>query len=171
MANNGKYLALTAGVITEENAINSSAGAGDAGKIPKLDGAGTLPISMLPAGVGAEVLTVTTSEAMSAGDFVNLWNSTGLKARKADATTAGKEAHGFVISAFGSAASATVYLPSQVNTGVTGKTVGAKQWLSTTPGQSTETAPSATGNVSQQLGVAYSATGILFQPLLAITVA
>lgn len=171
MANDGKFLNLSSGTTTQESAINVSTGAPDAGKIPKLDASGTLPLSMLPAGVGAEVLTVTTSEALAAGDFVNLWNSTGLKARKADAITAGKEAHGFVIAAFGSATSATVYLPSQVNTGVTGKTVGAKQFLGTTAGQSTETAPSATGNVVQQLGVAYSATGILFQPLAAITVA
>lgn len=171
MANNGKFLALTSGTITEETAINASAGAGDAGKIPKLDAAGLLPVSMLPVGVGAEVVTATTSEALAAGDFVNLWNSTGLKARKADATAAGKEAHGFVTGAVSSGQPATVYLPSQTNTAVSGKTVGAKQFLSTTPGLSTETPPAATGNVSQQLGVAYAATGVLFQPQLAITVA
>lgn len=171
MANNGKYLALTGGVITEENAINVSAGAADANKIPKLDAAGALPISMLPAGVGAETITATTSEALAAGDFVNLWNSTGLKARKADATVAGKEAHGFVLSAVASGAAATVYLPSQTNTSASGRTIGSRQFLSTTPGLAQETAPAATGNVVQQLGVAYSATGVLFNPTQPITVA
>jgi len=171
MANNGKYLALTAGVITEETAVQTSAGAGDAGKIARLDAAGTLPVSMLPAGVGPETITITTSEALAAGDLVNIWNSTGAKVRKADATVAGKEAHGFVLAAFSSAVAATVYLPSQTNTSVTGKTVGAKQFLSTTPGLSTETAPTATGNVSQQIGIAHAATAIVFHPLSAITVA
>lgn len=171
MANNGKYLALTAGTITEENAINTSAGAGDAGKIPKLDSAGTLPISMLPTGTGPDVITVTASEALAAGDYVNLWNSTGLKVRKADATAVGKDAHGFVLAAVLSSASATVYFPSQNNTSTSGRTVGAKQFLSTTPGISQETAPAATGNIVQAIGVAYAATGVIFQPLSAITVA
>ena len=48
-------------------------------------------------GGGADTGTVTTSEALAAGDLVNIWNSSGAKARKADATTAGKEAHGFVL--------------------------------------------------------------------------
>jgi hypothetical protein len=171
MSNNGKYLGITAGVIQEENAVNVSAGAADAGKIPKLDSAGLLPVSMLPTGVGAEVVTATASENLAAGDYVNLWNSTGLKVRKADATTVGKEAHGFVLAAVLSAAQATVYMPSQQNSSASGRTVGAKQFLSTTPGTSQETAPSGSGNVVQQLGVATSATNVLFQPQLPITLA
>ena len=171
MANNGKYLAITSGVVTEENAINTSAGAGDAGKIPKLDASGTLPVTMLPAGVGPETVVLTTSEALSAGDFVNIHISTGVKVRKADATVAGKEAHGFVIAAFGAAVAATVYHPSQTNTAVSGKTPGAKQYLSTTPGATTETAPSASGNIVQSVGMATSATAIIFDPYMPITLA
>lgn len=171
MANNGKFLALTAGVITEETAINSSAGAGDASKVIKTDSSGLLPVSMLPTGVGAEVVVATASEALAAGDFVNLWNSTGLKARKADATVAGKEAVGFVLAAVLNGASATVYLSSQQNSQVSGKTVGARQWLSTTPGLATETAPSASGNIVQQLGFATAAANVLFNPQQPITVA
>jgi hypothetical protein len=171
VANNGKYLALTAGVITEETAINTSAGAGDASKVIRTDSAGLLPVSMLPSGVGAEVVVATASEALAAGDFVNLWNSTGLKVRKADATVAGKEAVGFVLAAVLNAASATVFLSSQQNSSVSGKTVGARQWLSTTPGLSTETAPSASGNIVQQLGFATAAANVLFNPQQPITVA
>lgn len=170
MANNGKYLALTLGVPTEETAIATSAGAGDAAKIPKLDGSGRFDVSMMPVGTDVAAITVTTSESVAAGDWVNLWNSTGLKARKADATAAGKEAHGFVLAAFGSAASATVYLDG-VNTGVTGRTVGARQFLHTTAGGSTETAPTTTGNVDQVVGIAYSATAIAFRPSVPILVA
>lgn len=170
MANNGKYLALTSGVPTEETAIATSAGAGDANKIAKLDSSGRFDASMMPVGTDISVLTVTTSEAVSAGDWINLWNSTGLKARKADATTAGKEAHGFVLAGFGSGASATVYLDG-VNTAVTGRTVGARQFLHTTAGGSTETAPSSTGNVDQVVGVASATTAVVFNPSVPILVA
>ena len=172
MANNGKYLALTAGVITEETGINVSAGAADAGKLARLDSAGTLPLTMLPAGVGVEVIAVTTSEALAAGDYVNLWNSTGLKARKADATAAGKEAIGFVLASALISATAQVYLLGTQNTSAVGRTVGARQWLSAaSPGTSTETAPTATGNIVQQLGFATSATNVIFNPSQPITVA
>lgn len=170
MANTGKFLGLNAGVIQEELALQVSTGATDAGKIIRTDGAGLLPVSMLPVGVGAETITVTTSEAITAGALVNIWNSTGLKARNADNTTAGKEAVGFVLAGFASGAVATVYLPSQTNTSATGRTIGAKQFLGAA-GAMVETPPTASGAVVQQVGFAYAATGVLFQPLQAITLA
>ena len=171
MANTGKYLSLTAGVIQEELALQVSAGAGDAGKIIRLDSAGLLPVTMLPSGVGAEAISVVTSEIIAAGAYVNLWNSTGLKARNADASVAGKDAVGFCLVGGAAAATVTVYLASQANNATSGRTVGARQFLSTTPGASQETAPAATGNVVQQLGFAVSATNVLFNPLAPITVA
>jgi hypothetical protein len=171
MANDGKFLNLTGGVPTQETAINTSAGAGDANKIVKLDAAGRFDPSMMPVGTDIDVLTVTTSEALSAGDFVNLHSSTGLKVRKADATSAGKEAHGFVLASAASGAAATVYLAG-TNTAVTGRTVGARQFLHTTAGAPLETTgPSATGNVSQVIGVATSTTSIKFNPSVPILVA
>ena len=112
-------------------------------------------------GGGADTGTVTTSEALAAGDLVNIWNSSGAKARKADATTAGKEAHGFVLAAFGSGVPATVYFEG-TNTAVTGLTPGP-QFLNTTAGAASSTAPSGSGNVVQRVGVAVSATAFNFQ--------
>lgn len=143
------------------NAKNASAGAADAGKIPQLDGAGRLSATMMPVGFGDDTTTLTTTEALAAGDFVNVWNSTGAKVRKADATTAGKEAHGFVLAAAASGASATVYFEG-TNTAVTGATPGLV-FLATTAGGATSTAPSAAGNVVQRIGFAISATAINFQ--------
>ena len=163
MANNGKYVALTGGVLTEESAVNTSAGAGDASKLAKLDAAGRFDVTMMPVGTDIAATTITTSEALSAGDFVNIWNSTGVKARKADATVAGKEAHGYVLAAYGTPVAATVYFDG-INTGLSGLTVGARQFLSTTAGGRTETAPSTAGNVDQILGVAISATAAIFRP-------
>lgn len=190
MAGN-KYIKNNAGTLTEEVSVNSSAGAGDAnkivalntsgildstivnsktssvgagdaGKIVALDGSGKIDSTMMPVGIGADTVAITASENLSAGDFVNVWNDAGTpKVRKADATVAGKEAHGFVLGAVISGGQATVYFEG-TNTGVTGQTAG-RVFLSTTAGLATATAPSASGNVVQVIGVATSATSINFE--------
>lgn len=160
----GKLAALNgSGVLAASivNSVTSSAGAGDSGKLAALDGSGKLDATMMPTGVGADVATITASENLAAGDFVNIWDSTGAKARKADATTAGKEAHGFVLSAVTSGNPASVYFEGS-NTGVSGMTPGLV-YLSTTAGVATSTAPSGSGNVVQRIGVATSATAINFE--------
>lgn len=151
------------------NAVNTSAGAGDAAKIPKLDAAGRLDTTMMPVGIGADSASITTSEALAAGDFVNIWNSSGAKARKADATVAGKEAHGFVLAGAGAGAQATVYFEG-TNTGVTGQTPGVA-YLGTTAGQAVNAAPTGSGNVVQRLGFAISATAINFNSQPPVTLA
>jgi len=161
----GKIPALNAsGVLAASivNSVGTSAGAGDSGKLPSLDGSGRLDNSFMPVGIGADTAAIATSETLAAGDFVNIWDSTGAKVRKADATTAGKEAHGFVLSAFTHPTTATVYFEG-TNTAVSGKTPGV-QFLQTTAGTSGSTAPSSSGNVVQKLGVATSATTINFEP-------
>jgi hypothetical protein len=156
----GKLPALNASGILDDTIINATV-TSSANKIPKLDGSGKLDVTLMPVGIGADTTVITTSEALAAGDFVNVWNSTGAKARKADATTAGKHAMGFVLTAFGSGAAATVYFEG-TNTQVTGQTPG-DVYLATTAGTATTTAPSGTGNVVQAIGVATSATSINFQ--------
>lgn len=162
MADKYLYIDTANGNFTEREATVTSAGAGDAGKIIALDSNGLIDDSMMPVGIGADTQIITTSEALAAGDLVNIHNSTGAKARKADATTAGKHAHGFVLSSFGSAAAATVYFEGTI-TGLTGLTPG-DQFLATTPGTSDETPPNASGNVIQKVGVATSATTLNFEP-------
>lgn len=164
-----KYLYNNAGTTTEKAAVQTSAGAGDAGKIPALDSAGRLDNSVMPTGIGADTQVITASEALAAGDLVNIWNSTGAKVRKADATVAGKDAHGFVLSAVSSSAAATVYFEG-TNTGVTGLTPGV-QYLSTTAGTATATAPSSSGNVVQRVGFATAATALNFQSQTPIVLA
>ena len=143
-----------AGVVT-------SAGAGNDGDIPALDAAGRLDTSVMPVGIGADTASVLASDNLAAGDLVNLWNNAGVvNARKADATTTGKQADGFVT------AVATIGNPAVVffdgtNALVTGLTVG-KQWLSTVAGKSTATRPVASGNVQQPVGYATSATSLTF---------
>lgn len=157
-----KYLYSNGGTLTEREAKTSSAGAGDSGKIPALDGSGRLDNSMMPVGIGADTAVVEASENLAAGDFVNIHNSTGARVRKADASAAGKEAHGFVLAAVTSGQNATVYFEG-TNTQVSGATPGPV-FLDTTAGASTSTAPSTAGQVVQRLGVAVSATAINFEP-------
>lgn len=151
------------------NAKDTSAGAGDAGKVVQLDTAGRIDSSMMPVGIGADTATINASEALAAGDFVNVWNNSGAKVRKADATVAGKEAHGFVLSAVSNGSPATVYFEG-TNTSVTGQTPGPV-FLSTTAGQAASAAPSASGNVVQRIGFATSATAVNFQSQLPVVLA
>lgn len=157
--------ALNASGVLDATIVNSkttSEGAGDSGKLPALDAAGRLDTSFMPTGIGADTSSIVSSENLAAGDLVNIWNNTGTaNVRKADATVAGKEAHGFVLSAVTSPAAATVYFEGS-NTGVTGLTPGP-QFLATTAGLCTVTAPAASGNVVQRVGFATSATNVNFQ--------
>jgi hypothetical protein len=159
-----------AGGSAEQEALVTSVGAGSAGKIPGLDAAGKFDTSLMPTGIGADTASVVTSESLVAGDYVNIYDVTGTPtARKADATTSGKEAHGFVLAAVTSPAAASVYFEGS-NDQVTGQTAG-KVFLGTTPGLGVATPPAAAGNVVQQLGVAHSATAMNFEASKPITLA
>ncbi len=159
------YLARIAGRIKQIAAVVVSSGASNDGDLVALDATGKIDVSVLPAGVGQNTVSAATSEAMSAGDLVNLWNDSGtIKARKADGTSEGKEVHGFLKASYSSGATATVYLPGNVMTGLTGLTPGARQYLSTTPGALTETPLNSANNVHQMVGIASSATTVAFEP-------
>ncbi len=159
MANDGKYLTIESGDQVQELAINTSAGAADADKIIRTDAGGQIDPTFLP---NQEVTTLVSGENLAAGDIVNVYDDGGTpKVRKADATTTGKEAWGFVKTGVTAPASATVFFEGVV-TGLTGLTAG-KVWLSTTAGQVTQTPVAATGNINQKVGVAISATEVVFE--------
>lgn len=180
-----RYQTLVSGVKRLIAAITTSSGAADAEKIVATDttgrladsimnaaeaGAsivvksksdGTLDPSLMPPGVGADTASIVASEALAAGDFVNVWNNAGTpNVRKADAAAEGKRAHGFVLSAVAAAGTALVYFEGR-NTQLSGLTPGATYYLSAaTPGTATTSAPGAAGNVVQVVGSAYSATAM-----------
>lgn len=158
-----KYITNANGTLTEL-ATGSVGGATDANKIPNLDANGKLTEAMMPTGVGRDVNTIATSESLSAGDFVNVWDDAGTtKVRKADCTgaNASKKAHGFVLSSFTHPATAEVYFEG-TNTAVTGLS-GGDVFLSATAGQATNTAPTTSTYTVQRIGVAVSATAINFE--------
>jgi hypothetical protein len=166
-----KYLKNSGGQLAEVEGTTTSSGAGSAGKIVALDSAGKLDNTMMPTGIGATTKLAATTESLSAGDLVNLFNDSGtIKARKADASN-GRRAHGFVLSAVTSPNNATVYLDGTI-TGLTGLTPGAAYYLSgATAGAATATAPTTSGYISQEIGIALSATEINFEEQQPITLA
>lgn len=157
-----KFLYNNAGAITEKVSNQASAGAGDAGKIVALDSTGRIDSTMMPVGIGADTVSLVASEALSAGNFVNIYNNAGTpNCRKADASTTGKTAHGFVLAAVSNGASGTVYLAGQ-NTQLSALTAGDVYLSDTTPGGVVATAPSGSGKTVQKVGVAISATAVDF---------
>jgi len=165
---------LTSGRVQEESAIDSSAGAGDAGKIVGLDSSGKISQTMMPTGVGPDSEDIVASEALNAGDFVNIFDSgSGVrKMRKADATAAGKEADGFVKAAVANAATGTCFFEG-TNDQLTGLTVGARYYLDkTTPGGViSDVSAYVAGNISMYIGKALSTTKVSFEPGEPITLA
>lgn len=166
-----KYIGLVNGELSEVAGTVTSAGAGDDGKIVALDSSGKLDLSVMPTGVGPDTATIAASENLAAGDLVNIHNSTGVKARKADASGGlAKRAHGFVLSAVTSGQNALVYFEGTIS-GLSGLTEGDNMFLSATPGAATATAPSTAGHISQSIGVAISATAISFEPQRPVVIA
>lgn len=164
------YINLVNGRLTQVLANQTSAGTADAGKLIALNPSGQLDNSMLPTGVGADVVSITASEALSAGAFVNIYSNAGTpNARNADNTAQGKEACGFVLAAVASAATASVYLQGQ-NNQLTSLTPGAMYYLGTA-GAATSTPPTASGAVVQPLGIADTATVINFSKQPDVTLA
>jgi hypothetical protein len=160
-----KYIRNLNGVLTEKQATVESLGSANAGEIPALDATGRLDQTMMPVGIGPDVAKIQADENLAAGDFINIFNDGGTaKVRKADASTAGKQAHGYVLDSATSGTMATVFFEGH-NTSVTGATPGPV-FLGTTAGAFQATAPSGSGQIVQRLGVAISADDINFERTL-----
>jgi len=158
-----KFIFIDGNNKAEREATTSSTGVAEAGDIIALDPTGKIDPSLLPNGIGANVKMVVASEGLASGAFVNIYDNGGVEnCRNADAVAPGKEASGFVLSAYSASDVAMVYLDG-TNNQLAGLTPGAAQFLDTTAGQATETAPAATGNIWQVLGEAISATEISFK--------
>lgn len=145
--------------------VTTSSGAIDAGKIPKLGADGRLDVSFFPEGgltASSSYVDVVTSEALSAGDLVNIYDYGGAKCRKAYAATTGKDVNGFVLTSVDYGSVASVYSNGN-NTSVSGLSIGTQYLSATFPGKCTSTPPSGAGVVLQKVGFATSATSLTFQ--------
>jgi hypothetical protein len=160
MAGN-KYIAINSNGIPEEVISNqTSAGAGDAGKIVALNALGEIDNSMLP---NVEALSVILAEDVISGNMINLFDDAGtLKARKADGSTNKYYVDGFVKVSGTAGASIIVYGEGVVPK--TGLTPGARYFLSTTtPGDIVTSVTTTAGTALQYVGKATSATTLLFE--------
>lgn len=143
-------------------ALVTSSGSGDAGKIIATNGDGKLDPTLLPNGIGADTFVGPSSENLAAGDLVNLWDDSGtVKVRKATNADPGKPADGFVSASVTSPANATVYLDGTI-TGLSGLDPAVPHFLGV-DGAVTDTAPTSTGTIIQQVGKSVSATALAFE--------
>jgi hypothetical protein len=123
------------------------------------------------AAFGTTTGSITASEALSAGNLCNIYTNSGAaNVRKANATDATKPANCFVLASVASSAGATVYFAGQIITGLSSLTPGTTYYLDITGGAITATPPSTAGNVVQEVGVALSATSLMFNPRAMIEV-
>lgn len=160
-----KFLVRQSGKTKQKEATATSAGVADAGKVPALDSAGKLHMSMMPNGIGAETQVLPASENLSAGAFVNIFSDSGVaKVRLADNSN-GRPADGYVIESVTAAADATVYPLDGTNSQLSGLTPGAEYWLGTAGGVIDtplgESDPTNANKISQYLGKAKSATELI----------
>lgn len=154
-----KIVTIASGIPTVYTPATTGGG-GDANKVPALDANGQLTSAMMPTGIGASTETFVASEALAAGDYVNIWDNAGtLNVRKADASSASaaKRADGFVLASFSSSATATVYRDG-FNNQLSGLTVGDLYLSTTVPGGVQNTVPTTTGHLVQYIGKATSTT-------------
>lgn len=112
---------------------------------------------------------ITASEALGAATFVNVHASGGAKIRKANAADDTKPVDGFAPAAIANGDVGLMLPPGRVVTGLAGLTPGARYFLAAVAGTITDTPPSAGGNLVQEVGVAVSATELLFNPKQGVT--
>ena len=154
-----KFLKQDGGNLAEVEATAVSTGAENAGDIIALDAGGQLDVSLMPTGIGADTSGIVASEAIAAGDFVNIYDDAGTaKIRKADGSTQ-KPVHGFVKSGLAIGETGLVYFEGN-NNQIAGATVGPVYLSATTAGGFTSVPPSGTGEIVQHVGIAVSATQI-----------
>lgn len=148
-----RYKTLNSGKDTMVEATDTSTGVAEAGDIVALGSDGKLDPSLLPTGVGPDIKIAEAAEALSAGDYVNIFDDAGtVKVRLADNSN-GREAHGFVLTAFSAAASATVFFEG-ANSAAPAGTAGQRAYLGTAGGVTTTPLDPAVdiGDIHQLLG-------------------
>lgn len=191
-----RFIKQVNGQFQEELTVVTSAGAGSAGKVPELNAAGKLDLtlvdgaavggagaankvglldasgkfdqSMMPVGVAPDFANIQATEAISAGAMVNIYNVTGAaRMRLADAAS-NKPAHGFAPSAVANGATGSVTFEGRVS-GLSGLTPGPL-FLGAN-GAPTSTATTTAGQLLQPVGTAISATEFNFARFPGIVIA
>lgn len=148
-----KYQTLVGGKGKLVEATVSSTGASEAGDLVGLDSSGKLDASVLPVGVGPDVKIVEATEALTAGDYVNIFDDSGVPNVRLADNSNGREAHGFVLAAFAITEMAQVFFEGP-NTAAATALPGQRAYLGTAGGSITTPLDPATdtGKLHQLLG-------------------
>jgi hypothetical protein len=155
MAN--KYLTLISGRDTLKEATVISAGGANAGELVALDASGKIDETVLPSSIVPDVKVLETTEALSAGNYVNIYNATGtVKCRLADNSN-DRPAMGYVKTSYSSGATTVKVYFEGANSNLSALTLGARYYLGTA---GAPTATPVTAGIHQFLGIAISATEI-----------
>lgn len=156
-----KFIILTTDGLGEKTPLQQTTGVIDGGRVIATGANGKLDSSLLPDGVGADIVVAPTIENLQAGDFVNMFVDTGiLKVRKADASLGfAKNADGFVKDNVSIGANASVY-QTGYNDDLSGLVIGNYYYLSNiTAGKVTVDIPAeGTNHIRQRLGKAIATT-------------
>lgn len=155
--NDGDLVALNSSGILSDSVLNATV-TSSANKTLKLDGSGKIDSSVLPTGVGAQIIATTAGEGLTAGNLVYIF--TDGTAKKADGPT-GKASVGFVKDTVSSSDPVNVYV-NGTNDFVTGLTTGSKYFLGTGGAATLTPDTTTTGAVIQHIGDAASATSLAF---------
>jgi len=157
---------LPTGIQRLVSAITSSVGIGDASKVIATNSTGKIDLSFFPAGIEVSLENIVASEALSSGDFVNIYDDGGTrKVRKASASASTpRMAGGFVTTGVALNASAEVYTLGE-NDQLSGLVPGTKYFLSDNTAGTIELTPDTltTGNLIQCVGYALSTTSLRFE--------
>jgi len=174
VANTFLDINTTTGRIDRKSANDVSSGSPDGGKLVALNSSGKLDATLFDSatlGGGGDAIAAT--EALAAGDWVNIFLSAGVrKCRKALGADGTKPVHGFVLAAVTSGATATVYRGGTNTkvalTGFTTSDIGTPLFLSaTTSGGCTKTPPSTAAQLLQRIGYVSDVTGSFVEAQLA----
>jgi hypothetical protein len=146
----GSLFGTASNALTASFALNAGGGAG----FP-YDGIAVITGSIVLTS-GSGFPSLLASETLTPGDYVNIFSGGVRRASSNDLT---KQAHGFVTESR-AATNRVVVFYSGLNTGLTGLTAGARYFLSASGTEHT-LPPTATGQLSQEVGVAISSTALL----------
>lgn len=153
----GKYVDIVSGVLTQKVSVETSAGAGDEGKLVSLNASGQVDATMLG---GAYTANVTAGNTVAVGDMCYVVAAGTISS--ALATAIGTIAQGYATDGGAAGTPATIVF-SGINAGVSGLTAGVEYYLSSaTPGAITATPPSTPTEIVQPIGFATSATSLVF---------
>lgn len=149
--------------------IKESTGAASANKIPQTKEDGKLDVSLMPPELDLSAETATTSEALAAGDFINVWldsSDSTVKIRKGDAGN-NRPYHGFVRTSYPVGVEAT-YFSGGDNTELSDLVPGSPYFASETPGTASPTIPLENDDFKpntfiQNLGIAINTTTLRFE--------